>query len=151
MANSPGRRRWLRRLATVSLVISGTNTNAEHAVHFDLPTQPLDQSLQQVAERFDLKIAFYNEFTDGLHAPPLRGDFTSSEAFDALLADTPLEYIYVVRTTVAVRPRTAPIPEVGPSMNTKDTEAKKSRSTRGSAVRSLVAGLAVLIARAAGA
>ena len=121
--------------------------DAGQAERLDLPAQPLGESLQQVAERFDLKIAFYNEFTDGLHAPPLRGDFTSSEAFDALLADTPLEHIYVVRTTVAVRPRAAvaTTPEGEPTMNRKETRANERRRTRTGAVRGFVAGLAATL------
>lgn len=144
MATSRSRAcRWLRRLAAASLVVGGTTANAEQTAPFDLPAQPLGRSLQQVAERFDLKIAFYTEFTEGLQAPPLRGDFTASEAFDALLADTPLEYIYVVQTTVAVRPRaaSAPTPAAEPSVPAKDTATDRSRRTRAGAVRSFVATL----------
>lgn len=148
MANSdPRPNRWRRRFAAALLVVGGTSAHAEQTLHFDLPAQPLGESLQQVAERFDLKIAFYNEYTDGLHAPPLRGDFTSSEAFDALLADTPLEYIFVVQTTVAVRPRAevATTREGGPTMNKKETQANERRTTRTGAVRSFVAGLAATL------
>ena len=149
---SDGRRRrwrWLRRLAAVPLIVAGTAADAGQEIRFDLPAQPLDESLQQVAERFDLKIAFYNEFTDGLQAPPLRGAFTSSEAFDALLDDTPLEYIFVVQTTVAVRPRTAvaATPQGGPTMNQdeNETDPDVGRTTRAGAVRSFVAGLAATL------
>ena len=108
-----------------------------------LSAQPLGQSLQEVAERFDLKIAFYNEFTDGLQAPALRGDLTASEAFDALLADTPLEYIYVIQTTVAVRPRaaSAPTSEAGPPTNTKDPATNRRRGAGTGAGRSFIARL----------
>ena len=78
----------------------------EQAIRLELPAQPLSASLQDVAEHFGLKIAFYSEYTQGLQAPPLTGSYTPSAAFDALLADTSLEYVYVVQTTVAVRPRT---------------------------------------------
>ena len=127
------------------MVLGGTTGHAEQAVRFDLPAQPLGESLQQVAERFDLKIAFYNEFTDGVQAPPLRGEFTSSEAFDALLADTPLEYIYVVQTTVAVRPRAESAPTPEPEQSAKDTATNQSRGTRTGGVRDFVAGLAATL------
>ena len=149
MANRrPRRHRWWRQLTTALLAVAGTTVNAEQAERFDLPAQPLGESLQQVAKRFDLKIAFYNEFTDGLQAPPLRGSFTQSEAFDALLADTPLEYIFVVQTTVAVRPRAVvvAVPEGGPTMNKREPPAtSENRRSRTGTARSLVAGLAAAL------
>ena len=106
---------WL--IAAVVLMAPGPVGANEAEQEFDLPAQPLGQSLQQLAERFDLKIAFYSEVTNGLQAPALKGTFTQTQAFDALLADTPLEYVYVVQTTVAIRPRASNLTEGELTMN----------------------------------
>ena len=47
---------WL--IAAVVLMATGPVGANEAEQEFDLPAQPLGQSLQQLAERFDLKIAF---------------------------------------------------------------------------------------------
>ena len=69
--------------------------------------QPLAASLREVADSFDLTIAFFSESTDGLLGPALDGEFTSEAALDMLLADTNLEYTFVNDSSVAVRPMTA--------------------------------------------
>ena len=119
----PDTGRWAARLGTLlrgivaGCLIAAMGARAEAPVQvFDLPGQPLGDSLQEVAERFDLKIAFYSESTEGHAARPLQGTFTASEAFDELLAATDLEYVYVVQTTVAVRPRAPEMTEERPIM-----------------------------------
>ena len=113
--------------AAAALLIGSVTISAEEtAKEFDLPAQPLAESLQQVAERFDLKIAFYSEFTEGLKAPALSGTLTPSQAFNVLLADTPLVYVYVVETTVAIRPLTSSPTEGGSTMNNKKNMKKKA-------------------------
>lgn len=134
---------WLGTLLrgiVVGCLIAAPGAWAETPAHaFDLPGQPLDDSLQGVAERFDLKIAFYSESTDGFTARPLQGTFTASEAFDELLAGTDLEYVYVVQTTVAVRPRAPNATEERPIMK----QPAKSQPTL---VRRLINGFAAFAA-----
>ena len=73
-------------------------------VELNIAEQPLSTSLREVADSFDLTIAFYSESTDGLEAPALDGDFTSEAALGTLLADTNLEYTFINDSSVAVRP-----------------------------------------------
>ena len=73
-------------------------------IELNIAEQPLSNSLREVADSFDLTIAFYSESTDGLEAPALDGEFTSQTALDALLADTNLEYAFINDSSVAVRP-----------------------------------------------
>ena len=115
-------------IIATALLTGSAAVCAEENAQLILPEQPLAESLQQIAERFDLKIAFYSEFTDGLQAPALIGTFTPSQAFDALLADTSLEYVYVVETTVAVRPRTTNLTERGMTMNEDQTSNARKPS-----------------------
>ena len=73
-------------------------------VELSIAEQPLSASLREVADSFDLTIAFYSESTDGLEGPALEGEYTSEAAFDSLLADTNLEYTFISDSSVAVRP-----------------------------------------------
>ena len=70
----------------------------------NIAEQPLSSSLREVADSFDLTIAFYSESTDGVEAPALNGQYTSEAAFDRLLANTDLEYRFISDSSVAVRP-----------------------------------------------
>ena len=113
--------------AVAAIAVSPISSAAESTVEFDLPAQNLALSLKQVADEFGLKIAFYTEFTDGLEAPALSGRYTASEAFDALLRDTSLEYTYVVETTVAVRPRSSNPTHGEPAMTDRDQTRQRRR------------------------
>ena len=73
-------------------------------VELSIAEQPLSASLREVADSFELTIAFYSESTDGLEGPALEGEYTSEAAFDSLLADTDLEYTFISDSSVAVRP-----------------------------------------------
>ena len=73
-------------------------------VELNIEPQPLSSSLREVADSFDLTIAFYSESTDGIEAPALDGDYTSEAALNTLLADTNLEYTFINDYSVAVRP-----------------------------------------------
>lgn len=73
-------------------------------VELNIAEQPLSTSLREVADSFDLTIAFYSESTDGLLAPALDGDYTSELALDMLLVNTNLEYTFINDSSVAVRP-----------------------------------------------
>ncbi len=98
--------RWLVMLA--ALVLGSTlNAVAEETktLQLDVAGQPLSSSLRQVAEEFDLTIAFYSDSTEGLQAPELDGIYTPKSALETLLTETNLEYTYISDTSVAVRPR----------------------------------------------
>ena len=84
-------------------------------VELNIAEQPLSVSLREVADSFDLTIAFYSESTDGLNGPALEGEYTSEAAFDSLLADTNLEYTFISDSSVAVRPIAAVADQGGDS------------------------------------
>ncbi len=89
---------------SIVVVVSPASAQESTDVELNIAEQPLSNSLREVADSFDLTIAFYSESTDGLEAPALDGDFTSQTALDALLADTNLEYAFINDSSVAVRP-----------------------------------------------
>ena len=112
----------------------------EATMRIELAAKPLAQSLCEVADIFGLKIAFFSEFTDGLEAPPLAGVFSSSEAIDALLADTVLEQVRVSPSSVVVR--SGPVVEAGARRN----PVKTAREDKPSAARLSAAVLGVSLA-----
>ena len=93
-------------------------------IELNLPTQSLEKSLREVAERFDLRIAFYSDSTHGLMAPPLAGPYTAASAFARLLTGTTLEYVFVSDASVAIRPGptllAAPQPVLTPATTVKE-------------------------------
>ena len=81
------------------------NADPPRKLELDISVQPLANALKVVADRFDLKIAFFSDDTKGLEAPPLTGNFSAPQAFDALLKGTALEHVYVNSSSVAIRLR----------------------------------------------
>ena len=75
---------------------------AEDSCELDVERQSLSDSLKSVADEFGFDIAFFSEATKGLEGVPLAGTYTSSEALNALLNDTALEYTKLDNGTVVV-------------------------------------------------
>ncbi len=92
-------------LVALLLVPGSITANSPQKLDLDTSVQPLADALKVVADSFDLKIAFFSDDTKGLQAPPLTGNFSASQAFDALLTGTALEYVYVNSSSVAIRLR----------------------------------------------
>ena len=130
--------------AFLFVVLTPAGAQESSDVELDIAEQPLSSSLREVADSFDLTIAFYSESTDGLEAPALDGDFTSEAALDTLLADTNLEYTFINESSVAVRPTAdergasdsknletvAPI-LMAQNQTTQQTQTTSSRSSEG--------------------
>ena len=93
----------------IALLAAPIPAEAAESQTWELNTsaQPLSDALKAVADRFELEIAFFSNDTEGLDAPPLTGIFSAAQAFDALLAGTALEHIFVNGTSVAIRSRAA--------------------------------------------
>lgn len=92
-------------VVVTALLIGSTQVRAasSKAAELDIPPQSLPTSLKEVARVFDLQIVFYVDDTRHIDAPPLRGSFSSSEAFDTLLKNTTLEHVFVSSGSVVVR------------------------------------------------
>ena len=76
---------------------------AEEGRELKVEQQPLSESLKSVANEFGLDIAFFPETTAGLNGVALAGNYTSEQALDALLDNTPLEYMRLDNGTIVVR------------------------------------------------
>lgn len=92
---------------TIVLLVAPMSAVASQSrsVEFNLSMQSLSTSLKEVANRFDLKIAFFSADVSGVDAPPLVGTFSASQAFEVLLRGTALEYEYVNSSSLVIRKR----------------------------------------------
>jgi len=93
---------------TLLLVTSISGIADEGQVRIlELEGQPLASSLREVANAFELQLAFHSETATGFDAPKLAGEYTEKQALTTLLADTGLEYQFVTDSSVVVRPKNA--------------------------------------------
>lgn len=78
--------------AALALAVSTLPTivHAQAVYRFDLPAQPLADSLQAVGKKVGRNVAFRPETTDGRIAPQLVGNYAAEEALERLLDGTPL-------------------------------------------------------------
>jgi iron complex outermembrane receptor protein len=104
--NSPLRslRCVLRRtLATIAFTGVLASVPAHAETTFDLPAQPLADSLRAVADKTGSNILFDHKLVDGRRATPLQADLTLEQALEQLLAGTGLTYrVSDTRTIIIV-------------------------------------------------
>ncbi len=74
---------------------------------FNIPAQPLDAALKQLADQAGIQILFEAQVVSGLQAPAIRAHETPIQALDALLKGTGLEFV-AKDQTIAVRKKAAP-------------------------------------------
>jgi len=96
----------------ISAVLAASAAHAQSAVFFDLPQQPLAESLIAVANRTNTNIYVDRKLVGDRVAPPLKGSLTAEEAITKLLAGSGLgikrideKTITLVREPAAVVPR----------------------------------------------
>jgi len=83
----------LRQLAQTGVVLAmGAQMQlaAAQNLAFDVPAQPLEQSLRQFARQARLQLVFPPELTQGMNAPTLQGQFSVEVGLQALLQGTDL-------------------------------------------------------------
>jgi outer membrane receptor protein involved in Fe transport len=83
-------------------------TQAQTAVvHFDLPRQPLADSLRAVGSQTHTNILFDPPLVAGREAPALKADMTPQQALARLLSRTGIEFDYLSETTVVLAAQSA--------------------------------------------
>lgn len=125
---SPIRPRRPSRIATVVVtsVLSFFAIAASARIRFDLPVQPLADSLTTVGKLANLNVYFDPGLVDGLEAPALNAELSWEDALGRLLEGTRLQVLHVDESTVRItadpggerKPGTYhPAPTVGPSVS----------------------------------
>lgn len=94
----------LRVLLLLALSAAWGHAEAEDSYAVDIREQPLATALPALAEQLDLQIVFFSGTTEGLIAPAVAGRLTRSQAFDALLAGSDLQYVFLNDQSVAIQP-----------------------------------------------
>jgi len=76
-------------------------------VHFDLPAQPLADSLRAIGSQTHTNLLFDPPLVAGRKAPALKGDLTTGQALSHLLSGSGIKYEYLNETTVVLAAETA--------------------------------------------
>ncbi|WP_129778439.1 TonB-dependent receptor [Peristeroidobacter soli] len=97
-------RRHVRHLVASTLLMgAATLAFAQSAMQFDLPRQPLADSLRALGAQARLNVLFDPPVVADVMAPALHVAATSREALEKLLAGTGLQFEFVSEKTVAIR------------------------------------------------
>lgn len=103
------RSRVCSRLATAKALVTLTCASFAQAqgtmIHFDLPAQPLADSLRSVGSQTRINVLFDPLLVKGLKAPAIAADLTAREALTRLLSGTGIQFEYVNDATVVLAPR----------------------------------------------
>lgn len=124
-----GNRMFVSLLAAVGLLLAmpaevrGQDTRV---VELDIPAQPLESALQQVADRMKLQLLYSASDLKGLAVKPLRGRFSTREAIERLLEGTGLTASFDGGTAVAIKPK--------PTVPTRSSEAAPAGAVRGEVI-----------------
>ena len=93
-----------RSIASLSAAVAMLLAAATHAqsFKFELPAQPLQQSLRAISQQANVNILFDSDTVDGLYAPALSGDLTVQEAIRLLTSDKKLTVQQPAQDTITV-------------------------------------------------
>jgi iron complex outermembrane recepter protein len=108
--------------ASPSLSMAASPAASAIKFHFDLPAEPLDKALRDLAVQANCNISYEPSIVAGLSAPAVKGEFTVDGALSLLLKGTSLHATNVNADTIQIlagsqTAASAPGPEVGPSQN----------------------------------
>src|SRR5258708_15390342 len=87
----------------IGLPQSAVAQNA-NVVAFDVPAQPLETAIRQVASEQNLQILFAEEDVKGVTTHGIKGEYTAREAIQKLLEGTGLTFTFNDRNVVAIKP-----------------------------------------------
>jgi iron complex outermembrane receptor protein len=88
--------------ASPSVSMAASPAAAAPKAHFDLPAEPLDKALRDLAVQANRNISYEPSIVAGLSAPALNGDFTVEDALSLLLKGTSLRVVNVNADTIRI-------------------------------------------------
>jgi iron complex outermembrane recepter protein len=110
--------------------------HAQTRVHFDLPAQPLAQSLEAIGRATHIDIGFSSSRVAGLTAPALKADLTVDDALLHVLSGTGLRPRHIDDHTIVIVAET----DTGASESGPAPESKDSGSAAGQLTEIIVTG-----------
>lgn len=106
--NDSSRRARIAIHCGIALAVSAAIAEAQVVAQFDLPAQPLADSLRAIAGQTHSNILFDRQLVMGLSAPPLQLKSTTEEALTYLLRGTALTWRQLDEKTVTIQRAEAP-------------------------------------------
>ncbi len=122
-------------LSLALFALTPLSSLAQSTSSFNLPAQPLAESLRAVGAQLNLNVMVSPALVDGKQAPALKAQVSAKDALTRLLTGTGLEYHFVNDQTVVIRERAAAVASKDPAgaqvpdggvQGTKKEEGKKS-------------------------
>lgn len=89
-------------VALMILVCAAPMARAQAKVAFDLPVQPLADSLRAVGSQTNINLLFDPPLVAGKKAPALKADVTADEALTRLLVGTGIKHEFLNETTIVL-------------------------------------------------
>src|SRR5579871_6406460 len=103
--------RFCRCFTLISLIFCGViaapTAFAETTYSFNLPEQPLADSLRAIGQQTDMNILFEPEAVKDTRSPALHGQFTVDQAIHLVLVGTKLEAQHTAATSVVIKVKSA--------------------------------------------
>jgi iron complex outermembrane recepter protein len=90
--------------------------------HFDLPAEPLDKALRDLAVQANCNISYEPAIVAGLFSPAVSGDFTVEDALSLLLKGTSLRVVNVNADTIQILEKPRSTTQASESRDRKDLE-----------------------------
>jgi iron complex outermembrane receptor protein len=117
-------------LAAASLVLA-LSVHAQTRLALDLPPQPLEQSLNQLARQAGVQVMFAGALMQGKQAPALKGEFAPREAMERLLAGSGLVLKAVDERTFTIEAAPASSTEAVTTLPAVKVKAQRPDETTG--------------------
>lgn len=105
-ARASGRVRFLSALA-IAILATASIAEAQARSKFDLPSQPLADSLRAVGSQANVNVLFDPPLVAEHDAPALKGEYTTGQAFTLLLMGTGITHEFMNDHTVVLAEATA--------------------------------------------
>lgn len=93
--------------------------------HFDLPAEPMDKALRDLAVQANCNISYEPSIVAGLSAPAVKGDFTLGDVLSLLLKGTSLHALSVNADTVQILEK--------PKVNSRGARSSSDHNSHGAA------------------
>jgi iron complex outermembrane receptor protein len=108
---------------TAAVLLAAQLAYAQTMYPFDLPAQPLADSLRAVGHLTHINVLFDPPLVDGLRAPALKASLTADQAFARLLTGTLLKGKFLDDATVTIVSVSTTTSQIGGSGSTDDSSA----------------------------
>lgn len=135
-----GRTRFAPSAATLAasvLAILATAADAQAVTEWDLPEQPLAQSLREIAAQTESNIIFDKKLVKAHSAPPLKMKASTEEALMQVLQGTGLTYRHLDDKTVSIQlASTDPLATTSATYGSNDGRIRLAQAQTGAGPRS---------------